>query len=147
MKPTCGKLSAAIALCALVVPADRHMMAQKPGARPSLLVYGASQGEVVGIGVGIAAAGAAIGIGVYMAVNHGHSVTGCARSTQDGITLASDSDKQTYTLVGDVAGIMPGDRVRVSGKKSKQTSGGTRQFLVQKVSRDFGACEASSSAR
>lgn len=45
------------------------------------------------------------------------------------------------SAIGDVAGIKPGSRVRVSGKKEK--SSGTAQFLVEKVSKDFGACSVS----
>ena len=97
-------------------------------------------GQVAWIGVAIGAAGAAIGIGIYYAVRHNRTVTGCAVSVPNGTTLTSESDKQTYSLTGDVAGIKSGDRVRVSGKKSKGKSAGVRQFLVEKVSRDFGAC-------
>jgi hypothetical protein len=60
--------------------------------------------------------------------------------------LISESDKQPYTLVGEVAGIKPGDRVRVSGKKGKEKSA-AREFLVEKVSRDFGPCEVAGGAR
>jgi hypothetical protein len=96
--------------------------------------------------VGIVAVGAAIGVGIYFAVKHNHSMTGCARSTADGLTLTTESDKQTYALTGDVAGIKPGNRVRVSGKKSKEKSTGTSQFLVEKVSKDFGACNVAASS-
>ena len=47
------------------------------------------------------------------------------------------------SAIGDVAGIKPGSRVRVSGKKEKEKSSGTAQFLVEKVSKDFGACSVS----
>jgi hypothetical protein len=80
-------------------------------------------------------------------VKHNHSVTGCARSGQDGMQLTSDSDKQTFILVGAVAGIKPGNRVRVSGKKTKQKSPAAAQFLVEKVSKDLGPCEIATSSR
>jgi hypothetical protein len=147
MKQINRKLSYVVILSALLAPAEGPAAAQKPGSRQSQWVLGASNGQVIGIGAGIAAAGAVIGIGTYYAFKHGHSVTGCARSGPDGMTLTSESGKQTYTLIGEVAGIKAGDRVRVSGKKSKQASAGAPQFLVEKVSRDFGPCEVASSAR
>jgi hypothetical protein len=98
----------------------------------------------VGIAAGIAAAGAAVGIGVYFALKHNHNLTGCALSSAEGMTLTSESDKETYALIGDVADIKSGDRVRISGKKGKPKSAGGRQFLVEKVSRHFGPCAAGS---
>jgi hypothetical protein len=130
----------------LLVAADGPVVvAQKPRPRPATIAYGASNAQVGGIIAGIAAAGALIGVGAYIAVKHNHIVTGCARSTSDGLSLTSDSDKQSYTLIGDVAGIKSGNRVRLSGKKAKQKSG-TQQFLVEKVSKDLGACKVSSAS-
>jgi hypothetical protein len=135
-------LSVVVALFALLAPANRVVLAQNPRSRPAV-IYGASNAKVAGIIAGIAGAGIALGVGVTMAVKHeNHSVAGCAHSGPDGVELTSDSDKQTYTLIGDVAGVKSGDRVRVSGKKSKDKAAGTRQFLVEKVSKDLGPCEA-----
>jgi hypothetical protein len=99
-------------------------------------------GEIVGIGIGIAAGGPALGIGVFYAIHHGHSINGCALSGPDGLELQNRGDQQTYALIGQVADIKPGDRVRVSGKKEKKKAGAPQQFLVEKLSRDFGACTA-----
>lgn len=104
---------------------------------------GACKGEVVGILVGIGAGGAALGIGVYYAVHHSHTLTGCAGTSGSGLQLQSQSDRKTYVLVGEIAGIKPGERVSVSGKKEKG-SGIPQQFLVEKLTRDYGACPASS---
>ena len=141
MESTNQKLSAALSLCALLATADGTIMAQRPRPRPATIAYGATNGQVAGIIAGIAGAGALIGILAYVAIKHNHSVTGCARSASDGMTLTSESDKQTYSLIGDVAGIKPGDRVRVSGKKGKTKSPGAHQFLVEKVVKDLGPCE------
>jgi hypothetical protein len=142
------KVSAVLALCALLAPAGLALLAQNPKAAPAYVggIPGATPGRVAVIGVGLGAAGALIGVGVYT-VKHNHSVTGCARSGADGMTLTTESDKQTYALMGEVAGIKPGDRVRVSGKKGKEKSSGTREFLVEKVSKDVGPCEVASSSR
>ena len=145
MKRTNRKLSALVALCALVAPADGSIMslqAQRPRAQSSIV----SNGQVAGAIAGIAGAGALIGILAYVAIRHNHSVTGCARSGPDGMTLTTEPDKQSYTLMGDVARIKAGERVRVSGKKGKDKSSATPKFLVEKVSRDFGPCEVAAAA-
>jgi hypothetical protein len=144
------KLSAILAMCGLLAAAGGPLLGQNPQPQPPELFTGGigpSNTEIVGVVAGIAALGAAVGIGVYFAVKHSHRVTGCALSGADGMTLTSESDKQTYILVGEVAGIKSGDRVRVSGKKSKQQSAGTRHFLVEKAPKDLGSCEASGAMR
>ena|SRR5258708_3043129 len=102
---------------------------------------GISQNQVIGIGVAIASIGAGIGVGIYYAVRHDHTLTGCAVSTPTGLALANDGTQQTFTLIGDTASIKPGDRIKVSGKKKKDLPG-QRTFLVEKFSKDYGACKA-----
>jgi hypothetical protein len=106
-----------------------------------------SNGKIAGVAAGIAGAGAAIGIGVFYAVHHGHSLTGCAVLGSDGIELVSEGVHETWLLVGEVNDIKPGERVHVSGKKEKKDSANTRQFLVEKVSKNFGPCDAGRSGR
>jgi hypothetical protein len=131
------------------LPAGAALLAQNPKAGSAYVggIPGATPGRVAAIGVGLAAAGGLIGVGVYYAVKHDHSVSGCARSGPEGLQLTSESDMHTYSLVGEVAGIKPGERVHVSGKKGKEKSAATREFLVEKVSRDLGPCEVTSSLR
>jgi hypothetical protein len=123
---------AMVAVCALLVSTTDTAKAQ----------IGVTRTQAGWIGFGVAAIGAGIGIGVFYAVHHGHSLNGCALSGPDGLELQDRGDQQTYALIGEVAGIKPGDRVRVSGKKAKKkAAGASQQFLVEKVSRDFGACK------
>lgn len=89
----------------------------------------------------MAGAGVVIGLGVYYAVHHGHSLRGCASSGADGLQLANEGDGRTYELTGETAAVKPGERERVSGKKSKGDTN-RRQFAVSKVSKDYGACRA-----
>ncbi len=103
--------------------------------------------KVVGIMVGLAAAGAVIGIGVYAAVHRNHRLTGCALAGAGGLELWSSGEQRTYALIGEVSGVKPGERVRVSGKKSKQNEGMGRQFLVEKLEKDFGACRVERAER
>ncbi len=137
---------AMVALCALLAPAHAPAFGQMPRPRPQDTI-GASHGQIAAIIAGIAGIGIAIGVGVTLAAKHeGHSLTGCARSGGNGLTLTSDSDKRTYALLGDVSAIKPGNRVRLAGKKAREKSSGNREFLVEKVSKDLGACEVASTA-
>jgi hypothetical protein len=91
--------------------------------------------EAVGVVIGV---GAAIGVGIYFAVHANHSVTGCTIAVAGGLQL--QQDQQTWSLVGSIAAIKPGERIRVSGKKQKKIAGAPRPFLVEKLARDYGAC-------
>ena len=133
MKTEHRNIFAKAAICALLLTA-----ATKPANANSI----PTTSDVAWIGVGIAAIGAGIGIGIYYAVHHSHSLTGCAASGANGLQIESEGDQQTYVLVGEVAGIKSGERVRVSGKKSKPNTNSSRQFLVEKLSKDFGACKS-----
>ena len=96
--------------------------------------------KATGVIFAIVGVGALIGVAIYYAVHHGHSLRGCASSRPDGIELLNDSDQKTYLLGGDVNGIKPGDRVRVSGDKQKNGGSG-RQFFVKKLSKTYGPCK------
>jgi len=93
--------------------------------------------EVVGVVVGV---GAVIGVGIYFAVHANHSVSGCTVAAANGLQL--QQDQQMWSLVGSIATIKPGERVRVSGKKQKKTAGAPRPFLVEKLAKDYGPCAA-----
>jgi len=99
-------------------------------------------GQVVGIFVAIAAIGAAIGVGVYFAVRQPPSITGCVVAGSGGLTLQNEGNHQDFLLMGDIATIKPGERVRVKGKKKKD-SAGHRSFLVDQVKKNYGACAVS----
>ncbi|HEX3967356.1 MAG TPA: hypothetical protein VHW70_05275 [Edaphobacter sp.] len=70
---------------------------------------------------------------------------GCVSSAPNSIILRNEGDRQNYDLVGDTAAIKVGERVKVSGKKKKDTSG-KRYFLVGKLSKNYGACKVSPTA-
>ncbi len=92
----------------------------------------------------IAGAGAAIGIGIYYAFNHSHSIRGCAVSGPNGLELQNEGDQKTFLLAGITADVRSGDRVRVKGKKAKTANGSadSSTFLVEKLTKDYGACKA-----
>ena len=87
----------------------------------------------VGIVAGVAA------VGIVIAVNHSHHVLkGCVYSAPNGLELLT-SDKQTYLLEGNAADIKAGERVKLHGSR-KKTKDHRKSFTVQKVSKDYGAC-------
>jgi hypothetical protein len=68
---------------------------------------------------------------------------GCVSSAPNSTILLNEGDRQTYDLIGDMTAFKTGERVKVSGKKKKDTSG-KRYFLVGKLSKNYGACKVSS---
>ena len=141
---------------------NRHTKAGSALALLSLFVSGCCQagsdcksfqigpttGEIVGISVG-AVAGTALVVGTVVAVNHDrHILKGCVSPGPDGLQLTRDSDKKVFSLVSAPADIQPGEKVKLRGTKQKKQKGspGNQQFVVQRVTKDFGRCEASPSA-
>lgn len=127
-------------VCALLIPTPElaHARKARPIANSDQIV---SNGQIAGVIIAIAAVGAAIGVGIYFAIRHNSSITGCATAGPNGLQLVNEGDNQAYSLMGIVASIKPGDRVRVSGKK-KKVAGVAHPFLVEKMKKDFGACTA-----
>jgi hypothetical protein len=68
------------------------------------------------------------------------SLHGCVSSAPNSILLLNEGDRQTYDLIGDTAAIKVGERIKVSGKRKKDTSG-KRYFLVGKLSKSYGTCK------
>ena len=99
------------------------------------------QRDAILVVVGIAAVAAAITVVVVIAVRRPPTITGCAVSGANGLTLENESDHQIFALNGETAGIKAGDRVKVQGKKQK-ANGATRGFTVLRAKRDYGACPA-----
>lgn len=101
---------------------------------------GPSTGEVVGIGVA-AVAVVVVGVVVLVEVNKSHhTIKGCVSSGPGGLEVLNGSDKKTYSLMGVPPNVKVGDIIKVQGKKENQ--GSSRQFVVEKMSRDYGPCKA-----
>lgn len=133
MKSARRSILAKAVICAMLLTA-----ATRPARANSI----PTSSDVAWIGVAVAAIGAGIGIAIYVAVHHNHTLTGCASSAANGLQLQNEGDRQTYALIGEVSGIKSGDRIRVNGKKEKANAGVSRQFLVEKLGKDYGACRA-----
>lgn len=127
-------LAAGLVLVALLV--DCRRAEAQTGGR-----IGPSGGQVAAALAGAAAAIVVITVVVVYAVRRAPTVTGCAVSGANGLTLENDSDHQSFVLNGETAGIKAGDRVKIQGKKQK-ANGAVRGFTVLKVKRDYGACSA-----
>jgi hypothetical protein len=99
-------------------------------------------GRDVGITLGVVGAGVAL---TFLAVHGEHVVKGCIVADQGGLSLGTD-DGQRFKLVGDTASIHAGEVLRLKGHKSREKSG-HRDFLVEEVAKDYGACAGVTAAR
>ena len=97
-----------------------------------------SNGEIAGAIAGVAGAGAAIAI-IVVHEHNVHTLKGCVSSSAVGLQIMN-GDKRSYALTGDAAGIKPGERVKLSGKKMKGDKDHP-QFAVSKLTKDYGACD------
>lgn len=107
---------------------------------PGTPSYG--HGKAIGIGVGAAAAGAGA---IYFATHRASKITGCVESADDGLRLRDDKTKKTLLLVPGAANVNSGERVELKGK-IKKNSAGDQSFLVKRVGKDFGQCQAQANA-
>src|SRR6266849_1568213 len=127
------RTSSALFLCLLLaIPAS-------PQIGGNLGNIGPSKGEIIGIIVGVAAVLTGVGFLIYHETHKHPSITGCVAPGADGLTLKNEKDKRVYALSGDSAVTRAGERVTLKGKRVKWSSGKT-SFQVEKVTKDFGAC-------
>jgi hypothetical protein len=105
--------------------------------------FGPSEGEVIGVGVAVVAAGGLTVAAVVVSDKHRHNLKGCASQGPNGLQLENNSDKMTYSLAGVTADVKAGHIVRVHGKKEKKhkDNPGNQEFLVEKVTKDYGPCK------
>jgi len=101
---------------------------------------GPSKGEVVGIIAGAAVGIVVAGYLIYRGTHKRASIQGCVSSDQNGLRLSNEKDKKTYVLAGVSGTRQSGRRVSLSGRKTKD-SVGRLTFQVQKLAKDYGACQ------
>jgi hypothetical protein len=100
-----------------------------------------STGEIVGVLVGAIVVVVVVTV-VIIHYSKKRTVTGCVSAGASGMTVIDEKDKHVYALSGNTAGITPGNRVKLQGKKVKLAgSDGTRSWNATKVSKDFGVCQ------
>jgi hypothetical protein len=97
---------------------------------------GQVDGSVAGIVVGLVGGTAVV---VYLLMRK-PTVTGCVAAGDHTLTLTADGG-HTYFLTGNTAGVTPGNRVKLQGKKQKSADN-TTPFVweTEKISKDYGAC-------
>ena len=144
MKPGIRGIIAKVAICALIATTStRPTLATRPHPENSI----PTKSQADWIAAAVVAIGAAAGLAIYFAVRpHHQSLTGCAVSGVTGLELQSQGDQRTYALIGEVAAIKPGERVRVSGKKQKNSTSTTQQFFVERLAKDYGSCSSAPAA-
>ncbi len=104
-----------------------------------IVSIGPSTGEVIGVAVGV---GAGIATIVAVEVHHvHHTLQGCVFEGP-GTDLQIRRGAKTYTLVGNTAGILTGEKVRLSGTRMKapKHSNLDPAFMVRQITRDYGRC-------
>jgi hypothetical protein len=100
-------------------------------------VSGTQAAGIFGVLIG---AGVGVGVGAYFLVRAPHNITGCVSNDGGTLQLSDEKSMNRYLLEGDSGAVMPGQRVRISGKPGKDASK-RRTFFVSKVSRKYGACK------
>jgi hypothetical protein len=121
-----------VALCvALAIPAQAQQDSLNNLARNT----------VIGI-VAVAAALVVITVVVVHESRKKRAVTGCVTSGDSGMSVTDEKDKRIYALSGNTAGIKPGDRVSLQGKRVKpKGANAPLAWDVNKETKDFGACQ------
>jgi hypothetical protein len=104
------------------------------------------QSDADNIIIGVVVVVAAIVVVTIVLVRHeakkDRTITGCISSAGSHLTIADENDKEIYELAGNTAGITPGDRIKLKGRKVKSKGPGHTHVLVAtKVTKDFGVCQ------
>jgi hypothetical protein len=113
---------------------------------------GYGSGKAIGIGVG-AAAGAAVAV-VLLVRHHRHQaenntqayVTGCTQSIQNGISLTSEKDNQTYSILSNDNSLKAGERLTLKGSVVSSDGSANPSFQVLSMVKDFGTCGQTSAS-
>lgn len=111
-----------------------------PAKADSGKIGGVGTGTIVGVIVGVVAAVAVIAI-VAIHYSRKRTITGCVKPTPNGMTVSDEKNDRIYTLSGDMAGIKPGERLTLQGKKIKPTAGNSLGWEITKMQTDLGICQ------
>src|ERR1039458_3680498 len=101
---------------------------------------GPSTGTIVGAVVGVVAGVAVVAI-VAIHYSKKRTITGCVKPAQNGMIVNDEKDKLVYTLSGDTAGVKPGERMTLQGKKIKPNAGNPLGWEITKIRTDYGVCQ------
>ncbi len=126
-KSVCTGVLVAVLCLALVMPARAES------------IQTAGEQIIAGIVVVSVAIGVLVTVLIFHQKNKKHVITGCVNAGANGMSLNDEKDQRTYALSGNTAGVKPGDRMALEGKRHKE-SGHTFSFEMVGIRRDFGAC-------
>jgi hypothetical protein len=99
-------------------------------------------GQIVAAIVGVAAALVVVTVVIIHESSKKRTITGCVNSEENGMSVTDEKDKRIYALSGNTAGIKPGDRITLQGKKVRpKGSDKTLVWEAKRVTKDFGACQ------
>jgi len=98
-----------------------------------------SKGAVIGIVVAVAAVAVLAVVLIVHHKSHKETITGCVASGANGMSVTDEKDKRSYALSGNTAGVKPGDRMTLEGKR--KDAGNALVFRAKNVAGDFGACQ------
>jgi len=93
----------------------------------------------VAAGIAIVSVGAGLGI-TYLALHNRGTVVGCVQADGHGNNSLIDENKKAYALTAG-GSVPPGERVKLKGKKGKNSSG-ELTFEVEHLVKDYGQCPA-----
>jgi len=101
-----------------------------------------SGGAIVAAIVGVVAAVVIVTVVIIHKSSEKRTITGCVNSGEKGMSVTDDKNKRLYTLSGNTAGVKPGDRMTLQGKKIKrQDAGKTLVWETKTISKDLGVCQ------
>jgi hypothetical protein len=107
-----------------------------------------TSGQIDGALAGIIAGVVVTVIVVVLLIRRSHrsdksrTITGCVSATDNGMSLTDEGDKRIYALSGNTAGIKPGERMTLYGKKINSDEGSKPLgWKTDTISKDFGACQ------
>jgi len=101
------------------------------------------QSNARNIVIGIVAVAAGIVVITILVIHHSkkQTITGCVNSAGSGMTVTDEKDKLVYALSGNTAGVKPGDRMKLQGKKLKAAGAGeTPVWETTGIKKDLGVC-------
>jgi hypothetical protein len=102
---------------------------------------GVSNGEIIGIVVGVVAPVVIVAIVWFHHSSKSRTITGCVVAAQNSLTVANEKDQRVYALSGNIAGVNPGERMRLQGHKIDPSSGSPLGWEVSQIQKDYGACQ------
>ncbi|MGA7339502.1 MAG: hypothetical protein WBE72_23770 [Terracidiphilus sp.] len=113
-------------------------------------ISGCTSGQIVASAVGAVGIVAVTTTVIIVSVDNAHrTLKGCVSGGPGGYELATLGDGKVYALSGATGELKVGDILKVHGAKHKAGKGasGTRDFVVEKINRDYGPCSATPATR